>query len=48
MNIFVACKFPFGSDNSHIFGLTVVNSRSAALIAQNISPLFDLSLRVKK
>lgn len=40
MNIFVASKFLLGSDNSHILGLTAVNSRSAALIAQNISPLF--------
>ncbi len=41
MNIFVASKFLLGSDNSHVLGLTVVNSRSAVLITQNISPLFD-------
>ena len=34
MNIFIASKFLLGSDNSHILGLAVVNSRSATLITQ--------------
>lgn len=45
MNIFVSCEFLFCSDNSHVFGLAVVNSRSATSIAQYLSPLFELSLR---
>lgn len=40
MNIFVSCKFFLGSDSSHVLSLVVILSRSAALIAQNISPLF--------
>ena len=37
MNIFIALKFLLGSDNSHIFGLAVINSRSATLIIQNLT-----------
>ena len=45
MNIFIARKFLLSSDSSHVLSFAIVNSRSAALIIQNISPLFDLSLR---
>ena len=37
MNIFIACKFLLGPNNSHIFGLAVINSRSATLIIQNLT-----------
>ena len=37
MNIFIALKFLLGSDNSHIFGLAVINSRSATLIIQKLT-----------
>lgn len=37
MNIFIALKFLLGPDNSHIFGLAVINSRSATLIIQNLT-----------
>ena len=45
MNIFVACEFLLCANGSHVFGLAVVNSRSATSIAQYLSPLFELSLR---
>ena len=35
MNILISSKLLLGADNSHVFGLAVVNSRSAALIIQS-------------
>ena len=39
VNIFVSCKFLLCTDSSHVLSFVVVNSRSAALIIQNIPPL---------
>ncbi len=48
MNIFVSCEFLLCANGSHVFGLVVILSRSATLITQFISPLFEVSLRGEK
>ena len=41
MNIFVARKFLLSTNSSHVLSLVGVNSRSAAIVAQCNSPLFE-------
>ena len=48
MNILISSKFLLSADSSHVFGLVVILSRSATLITQFISPLFEVSLRGEK
>ena len=48
MNIFVASKFLLCANSFHVLSFAVVNSRSATLITQFLSPFFDVSLRGEK